>query len=113
MLLLLLRPGSGRPLDSNGQPVTQVQERIAHLLQSLEKSRTRIVIPTPALSEVLVRAGTAGPQIVERLSRSAVFRIVSFDSLAAIEAAIMTRAAIEGGAKRGGSGRGQTDRVAA
>jgi hypothetical protein len=51
---------------------------------------------------VLVRAGNAGPQIVETLGRSAVFRIVSFDSLAAIEAAAMTRAAIDSGDKRGG-----------
>jgi hypothetical protein len=102
ILMLLLRPNAGQPTDSSGQPITQVQERIAHLLQTLEKNRTRIIIPTPALSEVLVRAGNAGPQIVETLGRSAVFRIVSFDSLAAIEAAAMTRAAIDSGDKRGG-----------
>jgi monoamine oxidase len=104
ILLLVLRPNSGQPLDSTGQPVTQVQERIAHLVRSLERSRTRIAIPTPALSEVLVRAGSAGPQIVETLSRSTVFKIMPFDSLAAIEAAVMTRAAIDAGDKRGGSG---------
>jgi hypothetical protein len=103
MLLLFLRPNSGQPLDSAGSPIAQVQQRIAHLLQRLERSRTRIAIPTPALSEVLVRAGPAAPQIVETLNRSAVFKIVPFDSLAAIEAAIMTRAAIDAGDKRGGS----------
>ena len=103
MLLLVLRPNSGHPLDSGGQPIAQVPERIAHLVQSLEKTRTRIIVPTPALSEVLVRAGNAGPQIVETLSRSSVFKIVPFDSLAAIEAAVMTRAAIEAGDKRSGS----------
>lgn len=103
MLLLVLRPNSGRPVDSTGAPIVQVPERIAHLLQRLEKSRTRIVVPTPALSEVLVRAGAAAPQIVETLNRSSVFRIVPFDSLAAIEAAILTRAAIDAGDKRGGS----------
>lgn len=103
MLMLMLRPNSGRPVDSNGQPISQVPERIAHLVQSLEKSRTRIIVPTPALSEVLVRSGTAAPGIVETFSRSAVFRIVPFDSLAAIEAAVMTRTAIDAGGKRGGS----------
>lgn len=103
MLLLFLRPSSGQPVDSTGAPIAQVQQRIAHLLQRLERARTRIVIPTPALSEVLVRAGAAAPQIVETLNRSAVFKIVPFDALAAIEAAIMTRAAIDSGDKRAGS----------
>jgi len=57
MLLLLLRPNSGRPRDSAGNPVSQVEERIAHLVQRLERMRTRIIVPTPALSEVLVHAG--------------------------------------------------------
>jgi hypothetical protein len=102
MLLLLLRPNSGRPLDSDGTPIAQVAERIAHLVQRLERARNRIVIPTPALSEVLVRAGSAAPQIVETLGRSALFKIMPFDSLAAIEAALMTRAAIDAGDKRSG-----------
>jgi hypothetical protein len=102
MLLLLLRPYSGRALDPSGVPIAQVEERIAHLVQRLEKAKTRIVIPTPALSEVLVRAGSAAPQIVETLGRSALFKIIPFDSLAAIEAAMMTRAAIDAGDKRGG-----------
>jgi hypothetical protein len=103
LLLLLLRPNSGRPTDSAGAPIAQVPERIAYLVQSLEKAKTRIVIPTPALREVLVRAGIAAPQIVDTLNRSATFRIMPFDSLAAIEAAVMTRAAIDAGGKRGGS----------
>jgi hypothetical protein len=103
MLLLLLRPNSGRPLDASGASIANVQERIAHLVQSLEKTKTQIIIPTPALSEVLVRAGSAGPRIVEALNRSVVFRIVPFDSLAAVEAALMTRAAIDAGDKRGGA----------
>jgi len=52
---------------------------------------------------VLVRSGSAGPQIVETLGRSAVFKIMPFDSLAAIEAAVLTRAAIDAGDKRSGS----------
>ena len=103
MLMLMLRPNSGIPLDSNNTPVSYVQERIAHLVQTLERRKTRIIIPTPALSEVLVRSGTAAPQIVETLNRSAIFRISPFDSLAAIEAAVMTRAAIDAGDKRGGA----------
>ena len=104
MLMLLLRPNTGRPLDSSGNPVAQVEERIAHLIQRLERMRTRVIIPTPALSEVLVHAGSAGPQIGETLARNTVFKIVPFDALAAVEAALMTRNAINAGDKRGGLG---------
>jgi predicted nucleic acid-binding protein len=102
MLLLLLRPESGRPVDSSGKPIEEVQARIAHLIQHIERARIRVIIPTPVLSEVLVHAGNAGPEIVEKLTRSTVFRVVPFDTLAAIEAALMTRAAIGAGSKRSG-----------
>jgi hypothetical protein len=105
-LLLLLRPDAGRPLDpATGTPVERVEERMAYLVQRLEKARSKILIPTPALSEVLVRAGAAGPETLERIQRSAAFRIVPFDTLAAVEVAAMTRRALDAGDKRaGGSG---------
>lgn len=52
---------------------------------------------------MFVRAGGAGPQIIDTINRSSTFRIIPFDTLAAIEAAQMTRVAIETGNKRGGS----------
>jgi len=60
-------------------------------------------VPTPVLSEILVRAGPAASQeIVEKLNRLAVFRLESFDARAAIEVAAMTRGALaETGKKRG------------
>jgi predicted nucleic acid-binding protein len=102
MLLLFLRPSSGRPTDSVGKPIEQIEERLAALVQRLERTKSRIIVPTPALSEVLVHAGNAGPEIVETLTRSTVFRIVPFDALAAVEAALMTRAALKTKDKRSG-----------
>lgn len=102
ILLLLLRPNVGRPLDSAGNPIADIQERLNHLLRRLEALRTRIIIPTPALSEVLVHAGAAGPDIVETLARSTVFKVEPFDTKAAVEAALMTKAAIDLGDKRSG-----------
>jgi hypothetical protein len=81
MLLLLVRPNSARPLDASGAPIANVQERIAYLVQHLEKTKTQIIVPTPALSEVLVHAGAAGPRIIETLNRTAVFRIVPLTRL--------------------------------
>ena len=102
VLLLLLRPEAGVPIDpATGEPVPMARERIDYLIQCLEKARAKIIIPTPALSEVLVRAGTAGPRILEHVQKSAILRIAPFDTLAAIEVAAMTRRALDKGDKRG------------
>ena len=76
MLLLLLRPDAGAPLDpQTGKPVEFVEERISRLITQLEKRKTQIVIPTPALSEVLVRAGAAAAEYVNTINSMTVFRI--------------------------------------
>jgi hypothetical protein len=101
-LAVFLHPDAGRANDSSGLPIPQLQERLAYLIQRLEKAKVRIVIPTPVLSEILVYAGASGPKIVETLTRSTVFKVMPFDELAAVEAALMTRAALNQGDKRGG-----------
>jgi predicted nucleic acid-binding protein len=101
ILLLLFRPDAGVPTDANGRPVTDPKERVEFLISELDKAKTRIILPTPALSEVLVRAGTVASQaIVEEINRQAVFRIEPFDTRAAIEVAAMTRADLGGKKKR-------------
>ena len=44
-------------------------------------------MPTPALSELLVRAGDAGPKYLEIIARSKFFRVAEFGTRAAVEAA--------------------------
>lgn len=103
MLLLLLRPGISPPLDPvTGEPVEQAETRLAHHVANLEMSKTRVIIPTPALSELLVRAGPAGTALVVQIQKSSVFRIAPFDTRAAIELAAMTHAALTAGEKRSG-----------
>lgn len=102
MLLLLLRPGTPVPAGPSGVPVDKPKERIEFLVQRLDREKTKIIVPTPALSEVMVRAGAAASQqIIEYLQKYAVFRIEPFDTRAAIEVATMTRDAIAKGTKRG------------
>lgn len=103
-LLLLVRPETPVPAGPGGSSVEKVQERIANLVQELDKAKVKIIIPTPALSEVLVRAGAeASQQIVEQLQKLSVFRIEPFDARAAIEVASMSREALRSGKKRGES----------
>lgn len=104
VLLLLLAPDSSPPNDpATGQPIERCRDRIEHLIATFERERQRVIIPTPVLGEVLVRAGTAGPAYLEMLGTSARFRIVPFDVRAAVELAQLTRDAIESGDKKGGS----------
>lgn len=100
-LLLMFRPGTPVPNGADGLPIDRPKERIEYLIQQLDKAKTKIIIPTPALSEVLVRAGAeASQKIVEELQKFSVFRIESFDTRAAIEVAAMTRDALDGGKKK-------------
>jgi PIN domain len=81
----------------------QVDVRIAHLVATLDKSKDDIVVPTPALSEVLIGAGDAAPAYLEILNKTARIRIAPFGSRAAVEAAARHREAIDARDKKEGS----------
>ncbi|MCV9962590.1 hypothetical protein OIU34_11840 [Pararhizobium sp. BT-229] len=104
-ILLMLAPNeAGIPTDSSGNPITFPTERIDGLLEDLAKNKVRIVIPTPALSEALVRAGgSGGAAHIAKLRSSKHFLIEAFDDRAALEVAIWTKSAIDAGDKKGGS----------
>ena len=103
-LLYLFDPEAKAPTDpETGNPVTHVKERIEFLVRVLEKRKEKIIVPTPALSELLVRAGDAGPEYLEILGKTAAFKIVDFDQRAAVEVAAAIREAIDAGGKKGGS----------
>ena len=92
MLVLLVNPNARGPTDGSGKPVPYARERVEHLITQLEAGRVRIIIPAPALAEVLVRLGpNKTHDTVELLGRMAVFSIEPFDQLAAIELAEMLR----------------------
>jgi len=103
-LLCLLDPEAKAPTDpETGKPVAHVKERIEFLVRELERAKEKIIVPTPALSELLVRAGDAGPEYLDILGKAATFKIVDFDQRAAVEVAAATREALDTGSKKGGS----------
>ena len=102
-LLLFLSPIALPPTDpTTGKLIEHANERINFLIKNIEQRREKIIVPTPALAEVLVRAGGAAESYVEIINKRHVFRVISFDARAAIEHAIMTRQAIRMGDKKGG-----------
>ena len=103
LLLLLLDPEARPPLDpATQQPFERCQERIDQLLKKLEQDGEKAVIPTPVLSEILLIAGRAGRDYLHHLQHASIFRIVPYDTRAAIELADMTRQFLDKGDKRGG-----------
>jgi hypothetical protein len=106
-LMLFFRPDVSVPAGPGGAKIDLPRARIDHLIETLEKARTTIIVPTPVLSEVLVRAGPqASQEIVEKLNKLAVFRVESFDARAAIEVAAMTRRDLDGTGKKRGKATG-------
>ena len=100
----LVNPDSKAPTNPlTLQPVVDAPTRFHFLREQIEKAGSTILIPTPALAEVLVAIGDAGPAILELLNGSARFKIADFDQKAAIELAAMTREAIRSGGKKGSS----------
>jgi len=85
-LLIFLRDNMPPARDRNDKPVEKFKERVQFLIGSLDASNTIIGVPTPALAEIMVLAGTAGPEYLKQLRR-ANFVLLPFDTKAAIEAA--------------------------
>jgi predicted nucleic acid-binding protein len=79
------------------------RERVEHLIDRLSEAGETIIIPTPALSECLVHAGSAGPDYLAIIGKQGCFRIASFDQRAAVEAAFRTHQAQARGLRKGGS----------
>ena len=103
-LLLFLEPDAPAPLDPvTDEPITDAKARIDQLINTLDKRRETIVIPTPALSEVLVHANEAGAEYLDILNTTRCFRIEPFDQRAAVELATMTREALREGDLRAGT----------
>lgn len=106
VLTLLLNEAADSPPDPvTGKPVEKTRDRVSFLVETLQKQKQKIVIPTPVLAEVLVASGTSGLRYIELLQKAAVFEIRDFDKLAAIELALMTQEALDAGkgTKKGSS----------
>ena len=103
-LLLALDSKVRAPKNSRtNAPVIQVQERVVYLLKTLEKAKARIILPSPALAEMLVRVD---PQATESyfdfLNRNARIEIAAFDMRCAIEFSEITRSVSTVSDKKGG-----------
>lgn len=84
-------------------PIADAEKRIEYLLGYLSGRGDRIVVPTPALSELLTKTGSARDKIVKEITKNPRFLVAPFDTAAAVELSMMSDAAIATGNKKGGS----------
>jgi predicted nucleic acid-binding protein len=89
ILIYIIDAKASPPIDiSTGLPVTQCRERVEHLISTLQKQNAKIIIPTPSLGEILVRAKD-GPKMLAELGSNKHIRVVPFDVKAAVEFSLM------------------------
>ena len=84
MLSALLNP-------HNKSPVELSRERAESVVFELEKSRSKIILPTPACAELLTAIGPTAQQYIGTISRSRLFEVGNFDARGAVELAILNR----------------------
>lgn len=85
-LIYLFDDQAAAPIDPvSGKLVDRGRDRVEHLIETLAKAKAKIIIPTPSLAEVLVRAQDGAPERLRILKSSKHFRIVPFDERAAVE----------------------------
>lgn len=74
--------------------------KLDHLVAELQRNKTKVLVPTPALAEYLAKAGKARDRVHAELTSKGPFKVGSFDSRAALECALMLDEALSGGDKR-------------
>lgn len=90
ILVYLFDENANAPTSkTTGLPVERCRERVEYLIATLQREKTKIIIPTPSLAESLVRAHDGAPERLSIIKRSKHFRISPFDERAAVEYAAM------------------------
>ena len=103
LAIMLVRPNAMVVKDARGEMISHAKERVDGLFAQLAANKTKIVIPTPVLAELLVRSDEEERSaLIASFTRSASFRVAAFDERAAMELADIEKKAIDGGDKRGG-----------
>lgn len=92
MLSLLLNPKSKAvPDPATGKPIEFARERVQDLVRRLNKSRQKIIIPTPVTAEILSAVGPTNADYLRIINRARIFEVKSFDEVAAMELAFLNR----------------------
>lgn len=101
VLAYLFDAEAAPPKDAEGKPVADCQLRLEHLISELQQARATLIIPAPALSEVLVYAGEAAQNWLSTLTGTRCCQIAPFDTMAAVECAALAAERVAQGRRSG------------
>jgi len=99
--LLLLVDEQAMPPAREGSDPSMARDRAAFLIETLSKQRATIIIPTPVLTEILVRSGSDVNALIEMIDSMSHVEIAPFGRRAAIECGLMMRSRWRSGKKKG------------
>ena len=95
MLSILLNPDDDTDLEL-------AKERAESVVFAMEKARRKILLPAPALAELLTAIGPGAQQYVNIVGRSRLFEVASFDQRCAMELALLNRDTFKFGDQKDG-----------
>jgi hypothetical protein len=95
-LALMIYPGAKHEIEN-------AKERVEFLISDIHSNGEKIIIPTPAFSELLVRSGNARNDIIQTITRSPKFKLAEFDVRSALELSLMSDAAFTSKDKKAGA----------
>jgi len=101
-LSLLVIPNATVNSSLTKKPIKHARERLDALIERIAMDGDTILIPTPVLSEVLVKIPSRVDELLKKLRTSPWFRVESFDAAAAVELGLRTAKAMADGDKREG-----------
>ena len=103
ILSVLLFPDAELQEGPDATPVERARERVNALVQEIADGGEQVLVPSPALAEVLATPDCDMEEVLSTLRVSAFIRIGDFDQRAAVELAIRLRNAAAAGDIREGS----------
>lgn len=102
ILSILLFPDAEVHEGAEGKPVERAQDRVNALVQEIQDGSEQVLVPAPALAEVLATPECDVDEVLSALRASAYIRIGDFDQRSAVELALRLRAAVASGDIREG-----------
>jgi predicted nucleic acid-binding protein len=102
ILSILLFPDAEVHEGEDAKPVERARDRVNALVQEIAEAGEQVLVPSPALAEVLATPACDMEEVLSTLRASAFIRIGDFDQRAAVELAVRLRAAVAAGDIREG-----------
>lgn len=102
VLIFMADPSAPAPLHpTTRKPVSHCRERVESLIEGLNDSSAVVIVPTPVLSELLIRAADRQQELLAVITGKRGVQVSPFDAMAAVENSQLRRSRRLAVAKQG------------